>query len=252
MNIENIISLEKQLQSLGFENAGYLLLKKICFKPDHFLLSQKIEKGNDQVTFQLFFQKNSDQNTYTLSYYDALLQKEKTAIDISINGINTSNLEKSMTVIDWKSAFDFVSKKQLNWNDKTSWENEQNIESVIEGLSELEKSEDGKTVAAEFKLKHWHSLPYQELLGTINPLKNKSDISQRFYFFEGQVGISVEEAYRFLQNRLLEKQMQAKRKQTDIEKIKEAENDSESSNGNGLLKKKHLGKFKSVRRNIST
>jgi len=252
MNIENIMELGKQLQSLGFENADYLLLKRICFKPDHFLLSQKVEKGKDQVTFQLFFEKDNTQNTYTLSYYDALLQKERAAIDLSINGINTSNLEKSMMGIDWKSAFDFVSKKQLNWDEEASWKNEQNIESVIEGLSELEKSEDGKAVAAEFKLKHWNGLPYQELFGTINLLKNKSEVSQRFYFFEGQVGISVDEAYRFLQNRLLEKQMQAKRKQTDTEKIKEAENDSEGSNGSGLLKKKHSGKFKTVRRNIST
>ena len=39
--------------------------------------------------------------------------------------------------------------------------------------------------------------------GNINPLKNKSEVSQRFYFFEGQTGISIDEAYRFLQNRWL-------------------------------------------------
>ena len=52
-----------------------------------------------------------------------------------------------MIEIDWKNAFDFVTKKQLNLEDKTCWEKEQKVESVIESLSDLEKSEDGKVVS---------------------------------------------------------------------------------------------------------
>ncbi len=33
MNIHNIAALIDQLQLLGFQNAGYSLLKRICFKP---------------------------------------------------------------------------------------------------------------------------------------------------------------------------------------------------------------------------
>ena len=88
------------------------------------------------------------------------------------------------------------------------------------------------------KLKYWSGISYQELFGNISPLKNKSEVSQRFYFFEAQTGISVDEAYRFLQNRLLEKLMQAKRKNLDVPVY---ENDgSESTNGNGLLSKKRI------------
>src|SRR6185312_9322924 len=213
MNIENISALARQLQSLGFENEGYSLLKRIGFKLENFILSQKMEKTKDKLIFQLFFEKDVKQGTYVLSYYDAVLQKETPLIDATINGINTTTLEKSMTEIDWKSAFDFVTKKQLNLEDKTSWEKEQKVESVIEGLSELEKSEDGKAVAERLKLKYWAGIPYQELFGNISPLKNKSEVSQRFYVFEGQPGISADESYRFLQNRWMEKQMQAKRKQ---------------------------------------
>jgi len=238
MDIENISALMGQLQSLGFENAGYSLLKRVSFKPENFILSQKIEKAKDKLSFQLFFEKDVKQGIYVLLYYDAILQKAKPLIDAAINGINTSNLEKSMIEIDWKNAFDFVTKKQLNLEDKTSWEKEQKVELVIEGLSELEKSEDGKLVAVGLKLKYWAGISYQELFGNISPLKNKSEVGQRFYFFEGQTGISVDEAYRFLQNRWLEKQMQAKRKQVD-EPV--SENDgSESINGSGLLRKKRI------------
>lgn len=251
MNIENISALMGQLQSLGFENTGYLLLKRISFKPENFILSQKIEKAKDKLSFQLFFEKDVKQGIYVLSYYDAILQKGTPLIDAAINGINTSNLEKSMIEIDWKNAFDFVTKKQLNLEDKTSWEKELKVESVIEGLSELEKSEDGKVVSVGLKLKYWAGISYQELFGNISPLKNKSEVSQRFYFFEGQTGISVDEAYRFLQNRWLEKQMQAKRKQMDSAEISESGKDSNASSGCGLLKKKRLGSSRSVKPNRS-
>jgi hypothetical protein len=240
MNIENISALMGQLQSLGFENGGYSLLKRISFKPENFILSQKIEKAKDKLSFQLFFEKDIKQGIYVLLYYDAILQKEKPLVDAAINGINTANLEKLMMEIDWKNAFDFVTKKQFNLEDKTTWEKEQKVESVIESLSELEKSEDGKVVAVGFKLKYWAGIHFQELFGNISPLKNKSEVSQRFYFFEGQTGISVDEAYRFLQNRSLEKQMQAKRKQTDTKYDEEHTSDNGSFSGSGLLKKRRL------------
>ena len=240
MNIENISALMVQLQSLGFENAGYSLLKRISFKPENFILSQKIEKAKDKLSFHLFFEKNVKQGVYVLLYYDAILQKETPLIDAAINGINTTNLEKSMIEIDWKNAFDFVTKKQLNLEDKTSWEKELKVESVIESLSELEKSEDGKVVAVGLKLKYWSGISYQELFGNTSPLKNKSEVSQRFYFFEAQTGISVDEAYRFLQNRLLEKQMQAKKKQSDESNRRQSENDANLTSDSGLLRKKRV------------
>ena len=239
MNIENISALLAQLQLLGFENAGYSLLKRISFKPDNFVLSQQIENAKDKLSFQLFFEKDVTHDIYVLLYYDAILQKETPLIDAAINGINISNLEKSMLEIDWKNAFDFVTKKQLHLDDKTSWEKEEKVESVIEGLSELEKSEDGKVVAIGLKLKYWAGISYQELFGNISPLKIKSEVSQRFYFSEGQTGITVYEAYRFLQNRWLEKQIQAKRKEPVSNNEEELTEEKYTSSGNGLLLKKH-------------
>ena len=252
MNIENISALMGQLQLLGFENAGYSLLKRISFKPENFILLQKIEKAKDKLSFQLFFEKDVKQGAYGLSYYDVVLQKETPLIDATINGINTTNLEKSMTEIDWKNAFDFVTKKQLNLEDKTSWEKEQKVESVIEGLSELEKSEDGKVVAVGLKLKYWSGTSYQELFGNISPLKNKSEVSQRFYFFVDQMGISVDEAYRFLQNRRLEKQMQAKRKEPVSNNEEDLTETEHTSSGNGLLQKKRLNISKRANKKNST
>ena len=90
------------------------------------------------------------------------------------------------------------------------------------------------------------------MFGNISPLKIKSEVSQRFYFFEGQAGISVDEAYRFLQNRWLEKQMQAKRKEPVAINEEELSDAEHSSSGNGLLQKKRLNISKRANKKYST
>lgn len=243
MNIEKIIALSKQLDSLGFKNMGYSLLKKICFKPDSFYIAHKIEKGKDQVSFELFFEKDLKENAYVLRYYEAALHKETILIDVNINGINTVDLERSMKEVVWEDAFDCSLSKQIVLDDKINWEKEQKIEVIVDSLFELERSEDGRMVATEFKLKYWAGLRFHNVYDNIVPLKNKSEVSQRFYFFDGQIGISVDEAYRFLQNRWLEKDMQAKRKINKGEMV-ENKDFSLASSENGIPRKRKVNKSK--------
>lgn len=240
MNIQNISALAEQLHLLGFENAGYSLLKRICFKPENFVFIQHIKKGNEELCFQLFYEKNNKQDTYFLMYYDAILQQEITLNSTNINGVEVPHLEKNMIVIDWKRAFDFAENKRWSADDKTSWENEQKIGTIMNDLAILETTDEGKAVAASLKLKYWNGSAYYELFDNIAHPKGKAEISQRFYFSEGQAGISVDEAYRFLQNRRLEKQMQAKKKQIGKQEVDEGDDAGENSSGTGLLKKKRL------------
>lgn len=242
MNTQNIQSLTEQLTKLGFENSGYLLAKKSCFKLRHFLLDLKIKKGKDRLFFQLFFEKESSVNGYVLKYYDAVFQKEIAIADLTIHGIHTITLEKSMQVIDWKKAFDFTTVRQGDPEENEDWEIEEKIELVMEGLAELERSAEGKLLADSLKWKYWADSSYQGLVGTISPLKDNAAISQRFYFQEGETGISVDEAWRFLQNRWLEKLLQAKKKQSGTEASTETGDERKAASGKGLLQKKGLKK----------
>jgi hypothetical protein len=178
-----------------------------------------------------------------------MLQKEMTIVDTIINGINSKDIEKQMSTIDWKNAFDQDEIRQWSVDDKASWEKEQKIETTLSDLTKLEEVEEGKAVGLSLKLKFWTDFTQSELVGNICPLKNKSEVSQRFYFFDGQPGISVDEAYRFLQNQWLEKQLQAKRKQNENAEIKEADSDGKNSSSGSLLKKRRLGSSKSVKPN---
>jgi len=244
MNIRNIVALAEQLQTLGFENTGSSLVNRICFKPENFLLSQRIRKGKDHLIFQLFLEKESKQNSYLLRYYDVILQKEIAITHLTINGVDSAALEKLMAEIDWKMAFDFDREKQWNAEDKTSWEKERQIESIAEGLTVLETVEEGKVVSAALKLKYWSGIPNEEFVGNNNTLKTRNEIAQRFYFIEAQEGINVDEAYRFLQNRWMEKLIQAKRKQADGIAVEEMPNARHPSIGNGPLIKKRVTKLK--------
>ncbi len=238
MNIENISALVNQLQALGFGDLGYPLLKRTCFKLNNFSITQKIEKGKDQLNFEIYFERKDSSEEYDLKYYDAMLIQEELQWLDEMSGVSIPLLEKAMSIIDWKKAFELNEQKPWDAADKSAIANEMKIESVITELNLLETTDEGKSIASALKLKYWAGSAYADLFGVINGQKARSEIYQRFFIFEGQTGISVDEAYRFLLNRRLEKQM--KKKQNDTPSS-EAPDDAVSGNsGSGLLKKKRI------------
>lgn len=240
MNIQNISALAAQLKAIGFENLGYSLLKRICLLPINFIIIEKISKQSGQVVFNLYFEKDKKGNSYSLEYYDAILQKELSFNDLQFEGISIASIEENMKNIDWKSAFDFNVKKSFNPDDKSGYEKELKIEQVMTDLSRLEMTEEGKQVSVSLKQKYWSDIPCYDLMGNITAIKSKSELSQRFYCAEEQPVISADEACRFLQNKWLEKQLQLKRKQQDSADESESGNNSRASAGSGLLKKRRI------------
>jgi hypothetical protein len=248
MNIQNITSLAEQLQSLGFGNLGGLLAKRICFKPENFYLNYKITKEKESLEFGLYFEKRVKDGLYILNYYDATLQQESIFNKSVASGIDVSELENKMASINWIQAFNLDEKKKFDPNDKSTWETEAKIGAVIESLVTLELDEQGKSIASFLKSKYWSGASFYELFGSITPVKNRTDVSQRFYFSEGNIGISVDEAHRFLQNKWLEKQMQLKRKQVDTTAESES-GEMSGTNGSGLLKKRRLNQATRSKKN---
>lgn len=234
MNIDNVAALAAQLQQLGFGDMGNILLKRICFKPDSFSISKLLEKGEDKLQLELFFEKQKGE--YFLKCYDIAIQQKASSQLQEIDGIHIASVENKMAVIDWKLAFDL--NEQKSWNAKGDFFTEEAIESIVTTLAKLEASEEGKTVTASLKSKYWNGTNYYELYGIITAPKMKTEISQRFFLFEGQPGISLDEAYRFLQNRRMEKQM--KRKHSDNSNTETDEGDKSANSGSGLLKKKRI------------
>jgi hypothetical protein len=220
----------------GFNHSiGYLLLKHISFKPDNITIPQHVIKGKDIIKFQLFFQSNPNRS-YTCVYYDAILRKEIQVKEATINEINTYELEERMAEINWSDVFGIRESRVLQSEDISTWPEVERVESIVNDLVSLEANEDGKDIAIQLKMKYWCDTPIEEMVQNISSLKVKFEISQRFYFLDGQGGISTDEAYRFLNNRWLEKQLQAKKKYADASNISELSKGGLGAN-KSLLKK---------------
>ena len=122
--------------------------------------------------------------------------------------VNVFELDRRMADIDWSEAKEPGS---VNLSDESSWGREKAIEAVVLDLFSMSETEAGKYVADYLRLKYWYGVPLLSAMYNLHALRAKYEISQRFYFFDNQ-GISIEEAYRFLLNRWMEKRLQAKRK----------------------------------------
>lgn len=209
MNIQNIVSLTETLKKVGLkESVGQQLLQHICFKPSEFSIMARINKEKDLLFCVISFQRNGGE--YACNYYDVSLMKNLEIPDRLIQSVNIKDLDARMSHIDW-----FVSRKSVKpliLEDESTWEEEKNIERIVTDLAQLSSNEDGSYFAEYLKVKHWSGCSTNSLVGNLNALRSRFEISQRFYFIEGQ-NISVEEGYRFLLNRWMEKQQSLKRKQ---------------------------------------
>lgn len=222
--------LKLQLLSLGFPNGLEPDLRsKICFQPEKFVLRHKVIKESDVVEFVLQFELLRNEK-YTCKFYEAILRKKIVLDNSIIHEVDIEQLDRKMQLV--------------NWNISTDQGDEENIDAITTQLRQLESTEEGKNIAAVLKLKYWSGTVVEDLIPHSTTLKSKYEISQRFYFFDGEGQITVEEAYRFLCNRWLEKQMQLRRKQEPAPAEQESSSSGETLNRKVSLlpkKKKRTG-----------
>ena len=238
MNQDNIKSLQRQLSHLGFESLGVTLVKKICFKPDNFFSFYETSRGNDKLNFSLCFEKNIEQNTYELKYYDASILTVIVFQHTLINGVDTAVLDENMNSIDWRRIHDLKISEYKEVGDKEEWKNEMLVESIVEDLLRLEEDEAGKKMALNLKIKYWVGIPFLEEMGNIRPLKNNQEVCQRFYFYHEQLGITIDEAYRFLQNMIVEKRVLNDKKQLNVERADKIKSKAKKKTGIKKLENK--------------
>ena len=155
------------------------------------------------INFSICLQQNKDLG-YNCLYYDACLRKQIPFTDLAAGNVDVGGLQKRMAAIDWK-FFDKTEKNGLA--DITD-----NVEKAVGELQALSQTEQGKKTADLLKYACWSDTALEYLIPGLGSFKSQYEISQRFYLFEGDPGITAEEAYRFLCNKWMEKKVQAKKK----------------------------------------
>lgn len=190
--MNTIALVEEALENLGFDASLHSTLHTyFSLQVSRFSVLYKTVKERDVLKFNLFFQRK--ENSYSCLYYDAILRKEIILPDTIIDTINIKDLDEQMNLINWKELFN----------------KEENISSIIDDLKILDSSKEGKLFSEQLKVKYWSDTPLENTMN-IFFLKQKFEISQRFYFPENGTGISIEEAYRFLTNKWMERQLKRK------------------------------------------
>lgn len=240
MKIQNIAVLTEMLIATGFEEAiGRKLLQHVCFKPADFVLTERLTKGKDILTCSISFERKGEE--YVCTYYDAAFFKAIEVPELTINGINLRDLDKAMAAIDWLNIS--VAGK-FDLEDESSWQREQQIEKIVTELFRLSATDEGRYHADSLKARYWQDVPAISI--NLPAIRSKFEVSQRFYFFDGQ-GISIDEAYRFLLNRWLEKKLHRKKKQAGDSA--DAADDTGSATGDkSLLQKKRKRRTQKISR----
>ncbi|TKK64702.1 hypothetical protein FC093_21890 [Ilyomonas limi] len=209
MDVQHLSALIEMLSSLGFSaSTGRILLFNACIRQKQFVIRERMCFGEDTINYQLSFHEDITSKRLTCSYYDATLRK---AVEISaslINGVDVLELEKQMQAVDWQMPPENSSSDGFIIADKNTWKQEATIEEITRDLEALTSSAEGAVLANLLKYKFWTDITLQSTISELTVLKSKYELSQRFYIINGE-GITATEAYRFLNNRWLERQVHA-------------------------------------------
>jgi hypothetical protein len=201
----NVTAITEIISKLGLpESLTNELRLHLCFLPDQFYLLHYQERGRDRLRFDVCVQKEKGANAYVIPFYEACLQKTVVVPVFQVGAVNSAELEKRMSAIDWQGI-----NKKLERVDLKA------IEEIVFELNQLITEPEGQQVADLLRWKYWASTPFFIYCNNNRGLKNDFEVVQRFYLFQNEEIISIDEAYRFLCHRWREKQFHGMKKQQD-------------------------------------
>ena len=209
MDIQHISALIETLSSLGFSSStGRTLLFNACLQQKNFIIRERMHFGADTINYQLYFKEDTVSKELTCSYYDATLRKAAEISASVVNGIDVPDLEKRMGSVNWEISSDNHSSEDFDITDQNTWKQETVMEEITTDLEMLASTQEGTALANTLKYKFWTDPALQNLIPELSVIKSKYELSQRFYVIDGN-GITASEAYRYLNNRWMERKIHA-------------------------------------------
>ncbi len=212
MDIQNIQALSALLKALEFSSGiNEKLIWHACLRQKEFCIKEHKAYGHDCMTYQVFFKENTANGKLVCAYYDAALRKQIQHDTTIVNGINIQKLDYEMKAMNWKNAAQYQSDSEFDLSDMESWKQQADIEKVILSLEVLGATGEGRTIADTLKYKYWIGLSLENMIPNLYYQRSKFEFNQQFYII-GEEGITAIEAYRFLNNRWMQRQAQEKKK----------------------------------------
>jgi hypothetical protein len=153
-------------------------------------------------------------SSYYCNYYDASLRKKPEVPATILNEVDVKELDRKMALVKWSEVLKH-SNRQIGGLEIES-ENQNEIESIVLDLQKLSSSVEGADISSILKNKYWLETPLEQFCDKPAAPKANCEITQRFYFYEGEEQIKLEEAYRFLSHLWREKSKPAKQKKVYV------------------------------------
>ena len=242
MNIQHVTALIEMLSTLGFPAPAHRqLLFYACLGQKQFVVGARIYFGEDIMNYQVHFKEDNASRRLTCVYYDATLRKTVEIEASVINGVDVSELEKRMTSVNWQIPLEDSSSDNLQIADKTTWMKEAIIEEITRDLEIISATAEGAVIANTMKYKFWTEPLLQNTKLELHLIKSKYELSQRFYILNGD-GITANEAYRFLNNRWLERSIHAGNRLLRKSEVVQKESDNITSDAGNKKKTRHSKK----------
>lgn len=246
MNGDNINILKARLKMLGFDaNVEQAIRAQICFQPDRFEIRDCKIRETESCFVTVSFIKEAGTQKYDCPYYDIALRKAIMIKEDLVEGVDVHRLDQEMGGINWVQIY--TGRTSLLSVSQPSVVEITTVAEIVGQLKLLSTSVKGKMIADRLRFKYWADTALEIMIPNIGSIRSQYEISQRFYFFEEEKPISIEEGFRFLTSRWLEKQALLRKKL--FEKVVTEENVVEPGNGrvgNGLLSKRKTLKKKQV------
>jgi hypothetical protein len=244
MNEENINMLKARLKMLGFDaNVEQAIRAQICFQPDRFEIKDCKIRETESCFVTVSFVKEGSTQKYDCPYYDMALRKSILIKDDMVDGVEVQKLDMEMSGINWVQIYN--GRTSLLAASQPSLGEITRVAEIVRHLKHLSASVKGKMIADRLRFKYWSDTALETMLPNLGAIRSQYEINQRFYFFEEEKPISIEEGFRFLNSRWLEKQALLRKKL--FEKVETEENGVDKGSGrvgNGLLSKRKTLKKK--------
>ncbi|MBV9986842.1 MAG: hypothetical protein JO301_04135 [Chitinophagaceae bacterium] len=192
MNRVSIERIKAQVVALGFDtNVEEKLQAHVSFGESSFVLQFLKRSGGDQCRFGV--QVEGD----TVPYYTAVLRKEVVVPQ------ELRTLEERMQKIDWPEL-----SETMRIAGEVTMPGPM-ISAAGELLQEVRAVPDHPVLL----YKYWAGTAFETKIPGFASIRNDQEISQRFYVVQGQPVITGDEAFKFLQNKWMERRMVSARKE---------------------------------------
>lgn len=187
--------LQQELTNLGFNDEWETsLCYYLCFRAESFVLPFTIHREDDVLLVQAQLQRDSTSGFYRCLYYDATLRKAIPAENMD------ALLMERMARVPWSRL-----REPCCMNAALMEE----VGAIVDMLQDMED----QVAAGQLRARFWIDTPAQEYFYERSVVRTEWEVSQRFFFFDDEPAITIEEAYRFLNHKWLERRMQRMRKE---------------------------------------